>query len=58
MAWVERLGRAGDRKMTYAEIVEELDKIMEQLMEEPTSPSIMARLAALRAKISRQPARS
>jgi hypothetical protein len=42
--------------MTNAEILAELDKIMAQLMEENASPSIMGRLAALRAAIARKPA--
>lgn len=42
--------------MTNAEILAELDDIMARLMEAETAPSIMARLAALRAGIARRPA--
>ena len=42
--------------MTNAEILAELDDIMARLMEANTAPSIMARLAALRAAIARKPA--
>jgi len=42
--------------MTNAEILAELDDIMARLMEADTAPSIMARLAALRASIARKPA--